>query len=207
MTTYPVCLFGNLERYGDLLSKRNCSAGKTGCTIGADGQVRPCGHADEVYGNAINESLLDIWPRLKKWRDGSLLPEECKDCEHFAKCSGGCRMDCKFYGKINSLDPCAKGKDFEFIPMKPKRYAETDLSRALFVNDKLHFRKESFGEVLLLNSRVKSIVTHDSAELLRKLKGESFMFNQVLEKYQVKDDIARMFFARLIQQNVILIVE
>ncbi len=174
LTTYPLCLLKDLDRYGQFLLKRSCNAGKTGCTIGADGQVRPCGHSDDNYGNSIEESLLIIWPRLKNWRDGSLLPNECKECKHIIKCSGGCRMDCKYYGKVDSMDPYATGKDFNLVPNKPKEITLLSLNTKLITNPDLYLRVEKFGSILIVDGEFKSIVTMDSAKLLREIMGTTF---------------------------------
>jgi len=204
LTTYPICLLKDLERYGQFLLKRSCSAGKTGCTIGADGQIRPCGHSDHKYGNAISESILDIWPRLKEWRDGSLLPNECKECKYIIQCSGGCRMDCKFYGKIDSMDPYATSKDFVLIPQKPKDVPLLDLNESLIVNPLLILRKEDCGVTLISNGKVLATVSHDSAKLLTDLSKQQFTLNHVFSKYKVDfNNNTHLFFSSLYKRNVI----
>ena len=203
LTTYPVCLLKNLELYGQFITKRNCSAGKTGCTIGADGQVRPCGHSDEVYGNAIEESILEIWPRLKKWRDGSLLPDECKKCKSFSECGGGCRMDCKFYGKIDSMDPYATGNDFDLIPQSKEKLQLIDPKKKLVVNPLLVFRKEKCEVVLIIKGNVVAIVTNDSAKLLVDLKAKKFTLNDVFVEYKVDENFTHIFFSNLYKKNII----
>ena len=70
LTCYPKCLFVDMEKYGELLLQRSCSGGKTTGAIGANGEVRACPHLDEVCGNAVSESLLDIWPRLIRIASG-----------------------------------------------------------------------------------------------------------------------------------------
>lgn len=203
LTTYPICLLKNLELYGKFILKRSCSAGKTGCTIGADGQVRPCGHSDDNYGNAITESILKIWPRLRTWRDGSLLPKECKECNFLAQCSGGCRMDCKFYGDINSMDQYATSKDFCLIPQKTKEEKLLDLDIKLTVNPKLKFRQEKFGAVLLIDHSVITVVTKDTSLLLEKLKGKEFSINDICNKYKLDINNTCIFVSNLFGKNII----
>jgi radical SAM protein with 4Fe4S-binding SPASM domain len=203
LTTYPVCLLKDMSRYGQFLSKRSCSAGKTGCTIGSDGQVRPCGHSDDVYGNAIEESLLQIWPRLKSWRDGSLLPQECKECKYVIECSGGCRMDCKYYGNICSMDPYATSKDFAYVPRKPNDVVLLDPNKDLIVNSGLHLRSEEFGTALIVDGTFKSIVNADSIELLKELRGKTFTLDYVSKEYNIELGLVRNFFTGLYSQNVI----
>lgn len=205
LTTYPMCLLKDMSRYGQFLSKRNCSAGKTGCTIGADGQVRPCGHSDNTYGNAIEESLLQIWPRLNEWRDGSLLPQECKECKHVVRCGGGCRMDCKFYGKINGMDPYATGKDFALIPQKLEPVALLDAEMKLEVNANLHFREEKFGTALVVEGSFKSVITQDSTKMLKELIGTTFTPNSIASKYDLEVDFVRRFFTGLHKQKAVIV--
>ena len=207
LTTYPICLLRDLERYGKFLLKRSCSAGKTGCTIGADGQVRPCGHSDNIYGNSIEESLLTIWPRLKEWRDGSLLPQECKECRYVVECSGGCRMDCKFYGKINAMDPYATGKDFDLIPPKPEEIKPLSFDVELVVNPTLYLRTEKFGSVMVVDGDFRSIITPDSARLLSELRGTTFTLDNILAKYRLRKEVARDFFSMLFKQDVVCLAK
>ena len=206
LTSYPVCLFGDLKKYERFLFKRSCSAGKTNCTIGANGEVRPCGHADEEFGNAFKESLIQIWPRLKKWRSGLLLPEECKKCDYFTRCGGGCRMDCKFYGQINSLDPYAKGKDFRLTQPPPEIKLENiSHDTRLCVNSLLKFRQESFGVLLIIDGRMKSAVTQDSAFLLKKLKDKQFFnLKQVVGECGIEQGKVSTFFEKLLNQEVVM---
>lgn len=106
LTCYPMCLFKDMKRYGDILLQKSCTAGKTAGAIGADGGVRPCTHSDEVFGNAITESLYDIWPRMMEWRNGTFIPDACQKCKWVKKCGAGCRMDSKFFnGRIDQPDP------------------------------------------------------------------------------------------------------
>lgn len=207
LTTYPICLLKDMSRYGQFLSKRNCSAGKTGCTIGADGQVRPCGHSDDTYGNAIEESLLQIWPRLKEWRDGSLLPNECKECKYVVQCSGGCRMDCKFYGKIGGMDPYATGKDFTYIPQKPEEVTLLDSKIKLVINTTLCLRAEEFGTALIVGGDLKSIITPDSAQLLEELLGTVFTLDAISNEYGIELDVVCNFFSNLHKQKVVCLSE
>ena len=207
LTTYPMCRLKDMSRYGEFLSKRSCSAGKTGCTIGADGQVRPCGHSDNTYGSLVEESFVQIWPRLNEWRDDSLLPTECKECKHVIQCSGGCRMDCKFYGNISGMDPCATGKDFNFIPQISEPAVLLDPKVKLVVNPALHLRSEKFGTALIVGGNFTSIVTQDSALLLEELAGTAFTLDYVVNEYNIEPDIVGRFFTNLFKQKVVRLAE
>lgn len=207
LTTYPTCLLKDMSRYGRFLSKRNCSAGKTGCTIGADGQLRPCGHSDNTYGNTIEESILQIWPRLNEWRDGSLLPKECKECRYVIQCSGGCRMDCKFYGKMDGMDPYATGKDFTYTPQQPEEAVLLNPEARLVVNTAVCLRLEKFGTALIVEGDFKSIITSDSAKLLEELRGKTFTLSFISSEYGLGLDVVRSFFGNLHKQKAICLAE
>lgn len=205
LTTYPTCLLKDMSRYGQFISRRNCSAGKTGCTIGADGQVRPCGHSDHIYGNSINEPLVEIWPRLTEWRDGSLLPTECKECKYVVQCSGGCRMDSKYYGDICGMDPYAIGKDFVYTPQQRDVVAPLDPETEMVVSHTLRFRREEFGMALIVGGDFKSIVTFDTAELIEKLRETTFTPTSVSEESGAEIDILCNLFTDLHTQSAVLL--
>jgi len=204
LTTYPLCLFINMERYGDLLLRRSCSGGKTACTIGPDGSVRPCGHSDEVYGNAITESLLDIWPRTYEWRNGSLIPEQCKKCKWLKQCGAACRMDSKFFhGSKDRPDPYMLGTEgVDIVIQNPKNLSDLDIDQQLEVSPHLRFRRESFGEISIAGNHMP-ILTNDSAALVKSLKNNSFSIRQLSDQYHLPLESTRMFFSELLHYEVV----
>lgn len=71
---------------------RACQAGKRNGTIGTNGDVRPCGHNPNVYGNVLRDDLGDIWERMQGWR--AVIGNEhrsCLACDLAS--SGGCPID------------------------------------------------------------------------------------------------------------------
>jgi len=204
LTTYPICLIKDMEKYGDLVIDRGCSAGKTGCTIGANGQVRPCGHSDMEYGSVFSESLLDIWPRLSEWSSGSYLPNECKECKYVILCSGGCRMDCKYFGEIIDLDPYATSNDFTFIPPKSKDCFLLNKKTELVVNPAVKYRTEEFGNVLVLKNKTVTIVTLDTVEFLKSLGSKIFTLDSVFNECNIELKEAHEFLSDLFKLRVII---
>jgi len=94
----PTCLFTdydgtNIREIVKIFSKRMCTAGNTTITIGSEGDVRVCSFARESYGSILRDDFKKIWSRMKKWRDDSLLPLECRDCTIVDSCGGGCKLD------------------------------------------------------------------------------------------------------------------
>ena len=55
----PKCLLSGTDAYNRFYHS-TCVAGKTTVTIGADGNVRPCSHIRESYGNIFEDELADI---------------------------------------------------------------------------------------------------------------------------------------------------
>jgi len=101
---------GKLVRFGTPIphcfaanSSYGCLAGTGQATIDPWGNVRPCNHAPLVCGNLLTQSLEEIWhsPTMEAWR--GMIPEECRRCEEFEVCRGGCRATAMLRGL--DLDP------------------------------------------------------------------------------------------------------
>ena len=89
---------GKLVRFGTPIphcfaanSSFGCLAGIAQATIDPWGNVRPCNHAPLICGNLLTQSLEEIWhsAAMEAWR--GMIPEECRGCEEFDVCRGGCR--------------------------------------------------------------------------------------------------------------------
>lgn len=103
----PKCLFPFeiYERNFNFL-KRKCQAGRTVVAVANNGDVRPCSHNSDIYGNLLKEPMETIWQKMADWRSDKFIPEKCKDCKIINKCLGGCRTTAKAsHGKWNSEDP------------------------------------------------------------------------------------------------------
>lgn len=205
LTCYPMCLFEDMKRYGSLLLPRSCTAGKTAAAIGADGGVRPCTHSDEIYGNAITESLLEIWPRMKEWRDGTYIPDACQQCSWVKACGAGCRMDSKyFHGTKDKPDPYMIQND-EFKIVMPDNYSASGIDdhQELFVNPSLRFREEEFGTFVTSGSMAK-LVTKDSVKLLQSLSNQTFCLKTVVEEWDLNLEATRYFFTELVKEHILV---
>ena len=89
---YTPCTIKSQEIY-DLFGERGiCTAGKTTYAIDTEGNVKACPRDGRLYGNILKEDFSVIWARMAEWRDGSLVPAECKECNKLKKCFGGCRV-------------------------------------------------------------------------------------------------------------------
>jgi len=103
----PKCAFKQKVREGNWsFLKRRCQAGKTIVSISNNGDVRPCSHNNQSYGNLFTESLTVIWKRMEEWRGYKKIPMQCIDCESVKSCFGGCRITAETITKNSrGLDP------------------------------------------------------------------------------------------------------
>lgn len=147
---YPACSFPD-STTRSLFGNRLCSAGKTACTIGYDGFVRPCSHSHLIYGH-ISDGLQQAWTNLDPWRGEDLLPTECKRCNHLPQCSGGCRAE--VYAKtgcISGFDSYGMGS--ERVPMKNPTKAPRVIKGDVFAFSPLmKHRPESFGGIVYVST-------------------------------------------------------
>ncbi len=100
----------------DEISPCNCGQGKEGyLVIQPTGDVKICGAYPVALGNVETDTITDIWENhhlLKEVRTRT-QPDECKDCEHWEKCS---KNDCHSatyakYGNFDHANPqCPKAK-------------------------------------------------------------------------------------------------
>ncbi len=107
----PKCIFDEktlLEPHPFL--GRKCQAGRTTATISPSGELRPCSHNSNSYGNILNENFRTIWSNMSDWRSKLYLPEECINCKWVHRCNGGCRTNAKTYcGEWDSMDYLSTG--------------------------------------------------------------------------------------------------
>lgn len=158
---YPYCAFDEVTRA--VFSSRMCSAGKTNCTIGFNGQVRPCSRAEHTYGD-IREGLTNAWGRMTPWRTNEWLPEQCSTCQLKNKCGGGCKVDAqRTTGDIKQPDPIC---DFSQLPVRlPSVWEPSPDGTEFLVNPSMVFRPESFGGILYVSSGHWALVVQELYQL------------------------------------------
>lgn len=84
---------------------RSCRAGQRNGTIAVNGDIRPCSHNPEIFGNILKEDISQIWERLQGWRKKIGNPHlDCLHCDVFSYCHGGCGID------INACQDFLAGK-------------------------------------------------------------------------------------------------
>lgn len=202
---YPLCLFEDINRFQHF-ARRSCSAGKTSCTIGANGLVRPCSHADMTYGNILNEKLSIIWERMLDWRGEIYLHTECKKCKFLAQCSGGCRMEAKYCGNICGKDPYMTSSANITQQLEKKRIPFLNTNQLLFMNKGIRFREENFG-YLIYSGKSTLFITTDSYLLLKNIGNDNFAIANLADKMQYSIAELNLFFSVLAEKAMLSIVK
>lgn len=199
LMSYPLCALGDGNRFRKF-AYRNCSAGVTTCTIGADGGIRPCSFADESYGNIFSEPFSQAWLRMGDWRDGSRLPEKCvSECKYFSLCGAGCRMEAKFAGDRKGMDPLATDSlDVSYSPETEFDHAPSDFwEKRLIVNPNLRLRRENFGGIIAPQGRQPVFIDNTAYEIIDRLKNASspFSFKGIEHDFNLSQTSSDFFFA------------
>jgi radical SAM protein with 4Fe4S-binding SPASM domain len=205
---YSLCSYGTPEKY-PFVAERRCSAGITTCTIGSDGNIRPCSHSDKTYGNVMSTGLVPAWNAMTEQRDGQLLPAVCKACPLFADCSGGCRVDafcCS--GRYSALDPYARPKTVSKIVSVDRLVKPVSLSQKLEVNTGLHTRIESIGVLCADESLMgtPAILTRDTFDLVTALQGNQFTVGEVSTRFDIPISDAITLCSALVRDRVLMAV-
>ena len=149
---YPMCFFDTQETR-DLFGNRICNAGKTACTIGFNGQVRPCSHAVQTYGSVKKGEggLKQAWDNLQPWRTDALIPAECGDCSLKNMCRGGCRTEAyALSGSLKAPDPYC---NFVHPPLPRSSKIEDSVisvDGAFSFHPAIKAREEDFGGILFV---------------------------------------------------------
>lgn len=204
---YPLCLFPNENKYSAFTS-HNCTAGVVSCTIGADGTVRPCSHADTLYGNVFSDGLQACWDKMDEWRSGELIPSTCKQCSHLRQCTAGCRMDAKFHGDIAGMDPHSNpcnSSDLAKLLEKNEEPVSVDAEQRLKVRPDVQYRQENPGCFIYAGKKPKPVlITDDSARLVQELAQlSSFSIREISESKSIDIRQATSFIGQLFQLKIV----
>ncbi|MBN1325578.1 radical SAM protein [Candidatus Falkowbacteria bacterium] len=127
---------------------RTCFAGRRNGTISPMGDVRPCGHNPNTFGNILTEPISDIWERLQYWRkDTGNTHRNCLACDVYNSCEGGC---------VFSGHPIAPKLDIKEIDsnVNDSKKSTDLLAKGLVVKPykKIMSRKDGSGWLLCSNS-------------------------------------------------------
>jgi len=163
----PNCIFPEEVQKRDFhFLKRKCQAGITTMAVSNNGDVRPCTHNIDNYGNLLEEDFSLIWNKMSDWRNRTYLPDECQSCKILNLCAGGCRMTAKAFSESNN----PKAKDpwmTEVITSKTKKIKKNISlfpEMVVFLSGIIQYRKED--DTYLLGIKNKNNVTRINKELL-----------------------------------------
>ncbi|MGI5841248.1 MAG: radical SAM protein [Patescibacteria group bacterium] len=204
---YPGCSFGNDTTRRLFGSSRSCTAGKTSCTIGFNGQIRPCSHAPQCYGSVF-DGIQQAWDSMEEWRQEAWIPDECQSCNLKKRCGGGCKIEALLVnGSINKPDPYC---NFDRIPLRPlaslRPVSQFDSQTPLRFNPKLKLREESFGGLLCIGVRSWVPVSPELFKFATERKGGDVLFEELrsylgLDHPEATNLIGQLVTKRILQQG------
>lgn len=196
---YPWCVFEDVALYS-YMARRRCTAGVNSAVIAANGDLRPCGHSVMTYGNIFEEGLHEPWLRMDDWREQSYISEECRECEHFLSCGGGCPMEVINLGR----DPHhTKPEDVITVPDRRVELPIVDGRQLAFYDDVL-FRKEKFGGVLISGRSKMMLVGEQTFQLAIELAQKNIFTVETLTcQYGIKEDEATGFLGQLLYKRLV----
>ncbi|MDD4784502.1 MAG: radical SAM protein [Candidatus Paceibacterota bacterium] len=201
---YPLCSFPDDFRLSRLTSHQ-CLAGVTNCTIGTDGETRPCTHSHLTYGNVFSESLSIIWERMKDWRNGEMIPKKCKECNLLKSCSGGCRMESYARtGKINELDRWANPNNIVFKELlNSQKMVIVSAQSKLCINKNVKSRTDNDCSILSVSSPL--IVSQDVEKFVMDyVENKSFTPEEIAKKYQLNLRQVLHVISKLVRKKIII---
>lgn len=207
------CLFKPEEEdeFISFFGNRICSASVSSCAISSKGNVRPCIHADQEFGNLLKEDLSLIWEKMSFWSSCEILPKECLECNANVICEGGCRMSAKLInGSYNNKDMYMTEPimDFSRINKLPQRNTELNFFEhtILKANDEIKFRKEIFGWVVYVHNNIE-FCTDEGYNFIRNLsKKSSFTTTDLINEFGIEKGILVPVMEKLIRNKLIVIV-
>lgn len=204
----PMCLFEDDDvELTEMFSGRICTAGNTTITVGSEGDVRVCSYDKQVYGNILLDNFSVIWDRMSRWRNDSLMPQECKVCEILETCGGGCRVNAQIHtGDYCELDTRARGAIVKqrAKPLLKDKGVPPDLK--LRATKNISFREESLGVFLVVANPTQFVLTNkDGLALIRHLLSlPDFTPRLVADSFNLNLSSIEPFLRELHQKRFIL---
>lgn len=199
---YPWCALGDVKKYSNL-ARRICTAGITSCTIGANGEIRPCGHSSMKYGNIFSEGLAEPWLKMSDWRN-QLYSGECNKCSFFNACTGGCPMEIQ--NSIEKKDHhCTSEKDVISLPVKQGEVITLDSNCNYELNKMIVLRMEEFGGTIGIRDGNKMLFTDKELfDILMNLRNREFSVKQVSIEFSKSLDQVLQIFSILLSKRLII---
>ena len=198
---YPWCALGDLEKY-QYLSRRKCLAGVTSASIGADGQLRPCGHSSKKYGSILEDGLKAVWGRMSDWRNQQYVGI-CKDCKHLKNCTGGCAVEAENSGKWRDHH-CVGEEGVTRLPPKRIPTVLVSLDDRLCFQNHTGFRHEEFGGIIFSGDGGMVFLDKQSFPIMCELAKESFFTaRSLIESHGFEEGGTLQTLSFLLEKNLI----
>ena len=193
--------------YGEEIPKQGykfCSAGKTTCTIGFDGTVKPCNRVDIPYGNVATDGLRSCWLKMGNWRTDIWLPEKCAACRLKSVCLGGCKANAiRAFGDISMPDPLCTAVP---IPQSQKGAITppVDQGEVFDISPYLRQRPEDFGSILFLSLQRWIAVNHELSTLFRSKGATTITKREIAHALSINSNDVRATIETLVGKGVLL---
>ena len=183
----PYCLINDPKYYKFML--RSCTAGSTTLTVGSNGDIRPCSHASQVYGNILKDDVKTAWNNMKEWRNGELIPLDCNNCAEIVKCGGGCRVHAELKtGDLKGKDPWMKSSLDEKIE-KRITVEEFNPNQEYRISSLIRVRSERDGKYCMSPRPGKMIIGNTNLFKLVNIliREQKIMTREIAEKYKLNE--------------------
>ena len=199
---YTPCSINSQEAFDLFGYQKICTAGKTSFGIDTDGNMKACPRDSRLYGNILIDSFEEIYERMHEWRDGSFIPDDCKDCKELLHCLGGCRVDAiPFTGKSNAMDSVSNLENLPLKYLAKRKEHDYDGKEFVFNSDEIQC-VASDDSVRLSRDRRFVIIT---VKLFDFLKDHNSGFtNEELARYFKQDvSVVNDVIGRLLSEGII----
>ena len=194
----PDCAFSNPEELLEL-EKGDCFAGTIAYAICTNGDIKACQCDTRVYGNILTDDFEKIYQNMIEWRNGSFLPEECKECSRLSTCRGGCRVES--YANKNDYNALPSFADANNIPeIEDAEIVDYSNVKGFKVSPQAVFLKES--ECYRVS--VGIVATHLSNEFANWLQqNKTFSFSLLKDATELDNDDLNAVLDMLVKNGIV----
>jgi radical SAM protein with 4Fe4S-binding SPASM domain len=201
------CIFDNFLKYKQFFN-RSCVAGRTTFTVSSNGDIRPCSHSDEVYGNILKTSVDSAIEKMTKWQNNSLIPKECMKCFNSDHCRGGCRVSAKaFSQRLNGKHPYFQSPmDVSTMEYKKQDNNIYKSPKIFSLNTGiLKYREERQGFVTVyLNPYSHAILNPFEFNLIKLIYGKKYInYSSFLKKVDIEKKFIDDFIQKIEKKNLL----
>lgn len=186
------CLPKNVLKANYPFLKRRCQAGKISISVSSNGDIRPCGHNSDTYGNILTTSIVDIYNNLQNWRSYEYLPEDCCECLWIDYCNGGCRTNAyAAYGRWNEKDIWMTNPIRDVKPFQQKKVVQHPNN--IRINTNYRTRKE-YDDIYLvynLNNNAYFMVNSILLDFINNLCSSfnETTYEELVHYYEARDNV------------------